>query len=1082
MALVATQDWPKTTTTTTVTSPSTSSTQTMDSRQQRSHPSSPSTTLPATDPRDNSSQSAATPPQPPAPHNPYEYNSYQMQQHPQHPPQPPWPQMNIPMGSMNGHGPHPHQIHGQPGFYPGAMQFYPQHFPPPQMQQQHQQQQHQQQPGYPQQLPYFDPGQHAFAQWAYQQMMFNAQQQHQLAAPPPIQTQQQPSPGLRDRDAQRARSGSQASHSTPGTPTDYFPHANAFAVNPRAFPSGTPPPPPHAQQSGQPQPQYQGFHPYRRPEQRLRPHDSPGASASGSPGSASSPTPQFQPPYARADAAGSTTSLNSATGSSSSQRSRTNSNNSNRDNNTNASNSGSVRGKPPVQLGQHQRVVSSSSSQQSHRAASSSSTSSSQTSPSPPLRSTSSSSVPTPTSTAKRPSPLSQGLTYSSSTSTSGSRTSTSTNRPSISTSRAERRISRDDSDLAALRAQLDAQGIDSGSGIATGGESKSSGLKGRLRRALSFNPNHTLNEADEDATVGRKSKGRVSEADDGKDGDTDNETLTPPASANSPQAAAQPSSSKDAGKPAKIKKPSRAASMFNARFNASTDNISLSSTVSSASVMIRKLGSMGRLARRNSLAGITSLFKDKEKKKDKEDQDTSGKDKDERTKDRESGKRGKGGRAEASVSHVTAELDRMQSGTSGSDVLNGPGMEGLSPAAKLARQHTLKSNAEAAARARAQAEAAAERLRAERERAERERVEREQGEQEKNLPLTWERNTATRQGAAAIAGVVREDGMRLVVESDSDGDDAPLSRVNQMQAHRGPHVEDDGSGSDGEGTWRGHGADEDDEDVTIRVGAPKPVGVDTVKEDIGDDDEDDGSEVWAVGLRRSVERTRRPAKGILKNANTYSQDSLLEGPNPPFAQHLRHRANSYDAHTGQQGELGPLARMPSPDPDHIDGLHKHAHHSSSSQNGTVSSSTSTSSSSSGPGSTPFLPPLSFETESPESLSPSLPEKPLPAPHAVFSHPGMNSSAPALSSMLSAGAAHLTHRAATAPAKRLTFAANLSIYDTFSPAAYDRRSEPATWSRLTPALAQRIKEELNSYKMEEMEVHAASRVHTQFFV
>jgi len=47
---------------------------------------------------------------------------------------------------------------------------------------------------------------------------------------------------------------------------------------------------------------------------------------------------------------------------------------------------------------------------------------------------------------------------------------------------------------------------------------------------------------------------------------------------------------------------------------------------------------------------------------------------------------------------------------------------------------------------------------------------------------------------------------------------------------------------------------------------------------------------------------------------------------------------------------------------------------------------------------------------------------------------------------------------------------------------YDRRSEPATWSRLTPALAQRIKEELNSFKMEEMEVHAASRIHTQFFV
>ena len=93
----------------------------------------------------------------------------------------------------------------------------------------------------------------------------------------------------------------------------------------------------------------------------------------------------------------------------------------------------------------------------------------------------------------------------------------------------------------------------------------------------------------------------------------------------------------------------------------------------------------------------------------------------------------------------------------------------------------------------------------------------------------------------------------------------------------------------------------------------------------------------------------------------------------------------------------------------------------------------------------------------------------------MFNHPGLNNSEPALSTMLSSPPT-LQHRSATTPAKRLAFATNLSIYDTFSAAMYDRRSEPATWSRLTPALAQRIKEELNSYKMEEMEVHASSRV------
>ena len=81
-----------------------------------------------------------------------------------------------------------------------------------------------------------------------------------------------------------------------------------------------------------------------------------------------------------------------------------------------------------------------------------------------------------------------------------------------------------------------------------------------------------------------------------------------------------------------------------------------------------------------------------------------------------------------------------------------------------------------------------------------------------------------------------------------------------------------------------------------------------------------------------------------------------------------------------------------------------------------------------------------------------------------------------MASFESAAPPTLTHRSVTSPVKRLAFANNLSIYDTFSANVYDRRSEPATWSRLTPALAQKIKEELNSYKMEEMEVHSSSRI------
>lgn len=236
------------------------------------------------------------------------------------------------------------------------------------------------------------------------------------------------------------------------------------------------------------------------------------------------------------------------------------------------------------------------------------------------------------------------------------------------------------------------------------------------------------------------------------------------------------------------------------------------------------------------------------------------------------------------------------------------------------------------------------------------------------------------------------------------------------------------------------------------------------------------------------MERTRQPKKGILKcayitsicevdidannefpDAGTYDQQSYSTDNTNSTGN--RARANSDNSHPTQNSELGPLARIPSPDPDHIDGLSRHPSHSSQHGNS--------------PKTTPsFLPKLSFETseglsiDSPQSMDSgrSSPINPTEKSAAVFSHPNFNSSAPTLSLLGHPAPPALTHRSATTPAKRLVFANNLSVYDTFSANMYDRRSEPATWSRLTPALAQRIKEELNSYKMEEMEVHAASRI------
>ncbi|KAL7338118.1 hypothetical protein BJY59DRAFT_640142, partial [Rhodotorula toruloides] len=59
--------------------------------------------------------------------------------------------------------------------------------------------------------------------------------------------------------------------------------------------------------------------------------------------------------------------------------------------------------------------------------------------------------------------------------------------------------------------------------------------------------------------------------------------------------------------------------------------------------------------------------------------------------------------------------------------------------------------------------------------------------------------------------------------------------------------------------------------------------------------------------------------------------------------------------------------------------------------------------------------------------------------------------------------------------RRIVFAQNLSVHTTWPATIYDRRAEPATCNRLTPLLAQQIKEELNSFKMEEMDVHPMSR-------
>lgn len=603
-------------------------------------------------------------------------------------------------------------------------------------------------------------------------------------------------------------------------------------------------------------------------------------------------------------------------------------------------------------------------------------------------------------------------------------------------------------------------------SAMGLGGTSavKSGGLKGRLRRALSLNAAQALQEEDESAGASPVTNGGA-EPPSPTDANDAASTIT---------AAGTAPSGSGAATGAPVKKRSRAASLFNSRLNASTDNISLSSTMSSASVVIRKIGSIGKLARRNSLAGITSLFKDKKDKEKDKDGDTepgssSGK-KPKKKKD------AKGSVAEPAVSHAVAELDR---GTGSSSDWSDASMSGLSPAAKLARQHTLKSNAEAAARAKATAEAQAQ-------------AQASQAQQAKSaaspngsgvpVPTTWEKNTTTARGDSPGPGRrIAEDGSRVVVEEDSDSGSED-GHGTEYGAPQGQNYISDGW--DDDEPWP------EEEDETVRIA-------------VGPQADDEEVLEWAKTMRRSLDKARAPAKGILKGASmiglvlgwsdwafvcvflmvlfrkpflltllgskgadNYSQDSYItdQAGNPAFS---RIRSNSYNSHPGSTSELGPLARIPSPDPDHIDGLHRHPSHSSSHSNANAGNAG---------GNIPSLPTLSFASSSDSSPS-SDPESGRSSPHhgTLFSLP--NSSAPALSTIPTAPAT-LPQRSASGPAiaKKLVFADSLSVYDTFSATVYDRRSEPATWSRLTPALAQRIKEELNSYKMEEMEVHACSRM------
>ncbi|KAI8992002.1 hypothetical protein BDF20DRAFT_847701 [Mycotypha africana] len=67
--------------------------------------------------------------------------------------------------------------------------------------------------------------------------------------------------------------------------------------------------------------------------------------------------------------------------------------------------------------------------------------------------------------------------------------------------------------------------------------------------------------------------------------------------------------------------------------------------------------------------------------------------------------------------------------------------------------------------------------------------------------------------------------------------------------------------------------------------------------------------------------------------------------------------------------------------------------------------------------------------------------------------------------------------------RKIRFDPTITVHETFHASEYDRRCDNnATCQKLTPALALKLKQELNEYKLMEMEVHVESRQYTQFFL
>ena len=602
---------------------------------------------------------------------------------------------------------------------------------------------------------------------------------------------------------------------------------------------------------------------------------------------------------------------------------------------------------------------------------------------------------------------------------------------------------------------------------------SKKTGLSSKLRKALSFS---NMNDMQESSAYGSSSAAaarRPSNSVFGRElgglpnssGDTNASTgstrstsppRTPDNGAALPGSSGASITSRRGTRPPLSNNNEGKRSIFNRKFNSSTDNISISSTVSSASVMLRKVGNLGKLARRHSLMGLTNMFN---KDKEREGRDglhgdsfgtlpTASDDSAINTKSKKASKSKKGIPATASITHATVELESARVTDAG-----------MTPAASYVRQHQLQMQAQAEAEARAA-----------RERQESEARAREAGEQRQKMiekekerlksKRGWRKKFGSSNGGS-ISSITSDapTGLETTYAEPESYTDAGVNgqhSADQPIVSAVPPQLSIAYGDEG-----GFDASFDSE---LLEPPHMPAAGGLGGEDSGDEFETDSLRHWGEGIERSrasAAQFKNP-KGILKKTASTPDLSLSGGFEKPFAGRIR--ANSYDAPQ-----------------------------SASASSALHSASTMTHISSSTAG-VERLDGVGAKTDSPASSRPgsrSGDAPPRSASPGSIQHAGgvlghhSNSSMPTLSLMMDPSADFLPQRSVTAPTqakKKLSFAEDLIFHSTWPATVYDRRGEQATCNRLTPLLAQRIKEELNTYKMEEMAVAPSSRIYTHFFV